>query len=62
MLTPESTQLQLGGICESLWPKHVWKRRELVRDSALKSPHGAEPVRIRLALSVHLSANSYSIV
>lgn len=44
------------------WPKHLWKRSELVRNSASKSPHGAEPIRIRLALSVHLSANSYSIV
>lgn len=33
-----------------------------IRNSASKSPHGAEPIRIRLALSVHLSANSYSIV
>lgn len=40
----------------------MWKRRELVRDSAHEAPHGGELVRIKLALSVHSIAETDIII
>lgn len=44
------------------WPKHMGKRSELVTDSAHEAPHGAEPISIKLSLSVHNIAQTDIII